>query len=274
MTRLALAALSALFAVACASQSTEDEPADSEGALATSNEAASERFEKQLFDDVQPAGEVRNYTLMGNVPGSHEACRVTIHRASLHPSQYNWSMLTVTPLGHSAATVNEHGPVEIGWAYNGASSAKLDLDVNGNTAVWSETVNGAMSGQPKKNWTIAGTLKFRADPHRYDNLASVKILGDNSVGTHMDAACENLKATFEMTKDAIKTVEKARDKWGVDNGEDVSELEYEGCELSSTKRLDCQFGNETNEEQLAMSFEIVDGKIGRMLHADRTSDFH
>lgn len=257
--------------VACSTGASTDSP-DEEQALATSD-ATSERFEKQLFDDAQPAGEVRNYTLIGHVPGSSEACRVKIHRASLHPAQNNWSSITVTPLGHSAAQVNEHGPVDIGWAYNGASGAKLTLDVHGDTAVWSETNNGASSGKPNKNWTLTGTLTFGAEPHRYDNLTSIAIKGDNTIGIHQDAACEGLKAAFEMTKANIKLVLKARDQWGVDNHEDVSELEYEGCEMGSPKRLDCDFGNETNEEQLFLQFEIVNGQIGKVKHADRRSDF-
>jgi hypothetical protein len=274
MIRTSLLILTSLVVVACATPSGSDNDEDNAGALTTGSAAASEKFEKQLFDDVAPNGEIRKYTLIGNVPGSRETCKVDIRRASLHPSENNWSTLTVTPLGRSAAAAAEHGPADIGWAYNGASHAKLAIEVDGNTVVWSETNTGDASGHDGAIWVLKGTLKFSGSDHRYDKLASVRISGTDVIGYHRDQACENLKATFELTKTEERKVEAARDQWGRDNNEDVSELEYEGCDMVSPKRLGCNFGNDTNEEQLYMLFEIVDGHVGRMVHADRTSDFH
>ena len=266
---LVLAAAS-LSLAACATQtSSNDDEGPAEDDL-TAN-GASAKLSAQLFDDADPKkDDPVDYVLLGTVPGSAEKCLVTIGRRGMNPDKNSWSSVGIRPLGKSAATVEAHGPVDIGWAMPaGATSSRDAFSMSGDEAVYKRTSPKDPNGE---NQTL--TLHFKAGAkHKYDSLGDAALTGKDIAGAK-EASCEKLSWLINISSSAVKPTTDADFKaWEKDNGDDT-EMDFEGCNVYSPQRMSCGYGNETNEEQLGLTYTIVGHKIGKMIKADRSSDFH
>jgi len=261
---IALALL--LGAAACAS------PSDDAG----SNEAdwtsgtASKKLSSELFADADPKqDDPWDYVLLGTLPNSTEKCAVTIHRRGLTPGQNDWSTVEIHPFGRSAKTVEKHGPVDIGWAMSpDASSSGETIKVTGDELVYKRIPRG----QSDENMTL--TAHFAAGKkHQFDTLTDAAIAGTNVNGKE-SASCEKLTPLITVKWSEVEPItKKAFDDWERDNSDDT-EMDFEGCTVSSPTRVACDYGNDTNEEQLGLTFAIDKGKLGKMVHANRHSDFN
>jgi hypothetical protein len=253
-----------LVACGASDHATNAEDSNLEGA----GQSADVRLNALFFDDADTKERIA-YVLVGHLPNSKEACSVTISRRGLHPEQNDTSMVTIHPFGKSAKTIEEHGPVDISFlSAPGFTSAKSSLDVQGSTAVY------ALKSKKDEGENIALTLHFAdGKKPRFDAIASASIDGTTVVG-HQAAACEGLATLIVLHDNELETLStKTKDQFAKDHGEDLSDMDFEGCDVTTPKRLHCLEGNETNEETLELTFEIAGGKVGRLLASQRHSDF-
>lgn len=260
--------------VGCAAGSSASSASESSAAATTTATAssASKALDAELFDDAFP-GEGVAYVLVGNVPGSTEACEVTVSREGLTPPKYSWSAISIHPFGASADTVEAHGPVDIPFATTPDQSSDDDaIATTGDETVYTRTSKPGSY----KNTKMTLTLDFAPGKvKRYDAIVSADIRG-NDVASAKAASCTGLKPTIVLQFSKYEVPANAAMKaWEKDNDENLEDLgvELEGCSLSSPTTIGCDFGNETNEEQLFINFALENGGLGKVLDAQRSSDF-
>ena len=226
--------------------------------------AASKALSALLFDDADPKGEGIDYVLLGHLPGSKEACSVRIRRRGLDPAPNEFSSVAIHPFGKSARTVEAHGPVDIGFALPpGFSSARESIKTTGGTTVFTQ------KGEGQESSSI--TLSFTSGPPRFDKITSAAIAGNTLVGPQA-AACSDLRPLIILRDSELTPItNKARDGFAKANKEDLSSLEYEGCDVVSPRRVVCAYGDSSNEETLELTYSIAAGKLGQLVKQDRSS---
>ena len=259
------------FAVACASP-TGDAAAESAAADLTGSGAtpASKELSQDFFSDADPREGV-DYVLFGTIPGSSEACSVTIARRGLRPPKNSWSSVSVHPFGKSQNTVEEHGPVQEDWGTPpDVSNDKDSIETQGDEVLYSRV-------DPKDaSMKMDMTLEFQPGARKsFQTLKSVAIAGKDAAAKKA-ASCGGLSVAIVLRPSEYTPIAKAAEKdWEKKNGENLDDLgvDLESCDVSSETSVDCFFGNDTNEETLDLTFALANGKIGKVTHAERHSDF-
>jgi hypothetical protein len=260
------------LAVACA-PNDENASADSAAAVSTGGSgatAASKELSGDFFSDADPK-EVVDYVLFGQIPGSAEACSVTISRAGLTPPKNDWSRVAVHPFGASQKTVEKNGPVEEDFATPPAvSNDKDSIQTHGDQVIYSRV-------DPKDaSQKMEMTLGFQAGSKKtFSTLESVAVAGKDAAGDKA-ASCGKLSVGIVLRPSEYTPIANAAEKdWEKKNGENLDDLgvELESCSVASEKSVDCFFGNDTNEETLDITFALANGRIGKVTHAERHSDF-
>ena len=247
--------------VAC-SDAGEAAPEVSEDGLTAGT--ASKALSALLFDDADPKGEGIDYVLLGHLPASKEACSVRIRRRGLDPAPNDFSSIAIHPFGKSARTVEAHGPVDIGFAMPpGFSSARESIKTAAGTTVFTQKGKGEES--------ISITLAFAAGTPRFDKITSASIAGNTLVGPQA-AACSEMRPLIILRDSELTPItNNARDEFAKSKNEDLSALEYEGCGVTSPRRVVCAYGDSSNEETLEITYSIADGKLGQLVKQDRNS---
>jgi hypothetical protein len=258
-----LLSLVTLFSVACAAPTGDAADSNEDDLTKTGGIGpASKRLSSELFSDADPGkNDPIEYVLVGK--SGKDQCLVTVHRSGLAPAKNTWSTVEITPLTKDGQTT------DIGWAMTKDASSTLEsISVKGDELVYKRLPHG----QEKENMTL--TAHFASgEKHGWATLTDAEIDGTNVVGKQK-ASCEGLSELIVLQWSKVEPIaKKAFDGWMKDNDDDT-EMDFEGCNVASPTTVACGFGNDTNEEQLGLTFAIENGKLGKLLDAERSSDFN